>query len=59
MNKTKLKKLNKITYIMNVIIQDFEIKRLKPYIDLFMSDPENHPLILKVYEKIEKVVKET
>ena len=58
MNDTQLKKLNKITYIINMIITDFEIKRLKPYIDLFMSDPENHPLILRVYEKIEKVVKE-
>jgi len=58
MNDTQLKKLNKITYIIGLVIDGFEIKFLKPSIDLFISLPENHPLLLEVYEKIEKVVKE-
>ena len=58
MNNTQLKRLNKITYIMNLVVESFEIKLLKHPIELFISLPENHPLMLEVYEKIEKVVKE-
>jgi len=58
MNNAEIKKLNKITFIMNLVVDGFEIKLLKPHIEHFISLPENHPLLLEVYDKIEKVVKE-
>ena len=53
-----MKILNKITYIMNMLTEEFQLIALKPHIDAYMSNPENHPYLLEVYRKIEKVVKE-
>ena len=59
MNNSELRKLNKITYILNLVIQEFQLGFFKPHVDTFIGDPMNHPLMLEVYEKIEKAVKET
>jgi len=58
MNETKLKALNRITYILNLVINEFQLGFFKPHVDTFISDPVNHPLMLEVYAKIEKAVKE-
>jgi len=58
MNDTHIKRLNKITFIINLIIEKFELGFFKPYVDAFISDPANHVLMLGVYAQIEKVIKE-
>ncbi len=58
MNNVQLKRLNKFTYIMNIIIKEAQLTALKPHLDAYMSNPDNHAHLLEVYGKIEKVVKE-
>ena len=58
MNNAKLKKLNKITYIMNMIITELQLATFKPHVDAYLANSENHPYLLEVYEKIERVIKE-
>ena len=53
-----VKRLNKITFILNLVINEFQLGFFKPHVDAFISDPENHRLMLDVYGKIEKAVKE-
>ena len=53
-----VKRLNKITFILNLVINEFQLGFFKPHVDVFISDPENHRLMLDVYGKIEKAVKE-
>lgn len=59
MNNSKLKNLNKITYILNMVMDELKLTVFKPHVDAYLSNPENHPYLLEVYRKIEKVVKET
>jgi len=54
----RLRRLNKFTYIMDIIIKEAQLAVLKPHLDAYMSNPDNHAHLLEVYEKIEKVVKE-
>ena len=53
-----VKRLNKITFILNLVINEFQLGFFKAHIDAFISNPDNHTLMLKVYGKIEKAVKE-
>ena len=50
--------MNKISYIMNLVINELQLTAFKPHIDAYLSNPENHPYLLEVYRKIEKVIKE-
>ena len=58
MRMSDVKRLNKITFILNLVINEFQLGFFKPHVDVFISDPKNHALMLKVYGKIEKAVKE-
>lgn len=58
MNNTQLRKLNKITYILNLVMNKFGLIFFKPHVDAFISDPANRSLLFEVYDKIEKTVKE-
>ena len=59
MNNTQLKNLNKVTYILQLVMKEFKLGFFQPHVDAYTSNPENHPYLLEVYSKIEKVVKET
>lgn len=58
MNNAELKKLNKITFIMNMVVDELQLIAFKPHMDAYLSNPENHPYLLEIYGRIEKVVKE-
>lgn len=58
MDNSKLKNLNKITYILNMVLEELQLTVFKVHVDAYVSNPENHPYLLEVYKKIEKVVKE-
>ena len=58
MNSQQLKKLNKITYILNMLMNELQLSRFKPHVDAYLSNPENHSYLLEVYAKIEKVIRE-
>lgn len=58
MNDSQLKKLNRITYIINLVINEFQLGFFKPHVDAFIADSVNHRLMLEVYEKIRRAVNE-
>lgn len=59
MDNTQLRRLNKITYILQLVMKEFQLGFFQVHVDAYTSDPDNHPHLLEVYEKIEKLVKET
>ena len=58
MNNTQLKRLNRITYIMNLVVEELQLFAFKPHMTAYLANPDNHEYLLEIYGKIEKVVKE-